>query len=259
MSARTIAPSTARSVTTRSPAPRTGARTNPSSRTARSASIEVASPWTGRQVPCNAAEEEAFVEELEVLSGDHDVDEFERRDVTVLITALRGGLMPNELLRQAPGVKPHRLLAAHRELEGRRLIAEHAWRTIAVDASPLAFETFAATAAELLPAVISQLATIMHDEHRLQAAIEDAAEQVSRTSRRVLMLERRVADGGVPTAFDVDEDPTSTRQLGTLLYDVHGTGAWSHPMFLPPRVGTLVPLRIAALLGEDITAARRAS
>jgi hypothetical protein len=213
--------------------------------------VEVASPWVGRQSPCTPAEEIAFVEELEVLSGDHDVDEFERRDVTVLITALRCGLTPEELLTQAPGVRPHRLLAAHRELEGRRLIAEHAWRTISVDPTPVTFETFAPCAAELLPAVISQVAPHMNDQARLSAAVEDAADQVTRTTRRVRMLEQRLGDSGI--------DPGNARELGTLLYDVHGQGAWSLPTFLPARVGALVPLRIGALLGDDITAHRRAS
>ena len=245
MSTRTIEPSHVRPSTTRR------GTTSPTTRSVRAMPVEVASPWSGRQVPCTAAEEQTFVDELEVQCGDHDVDEFERRDVTVLLTALRCGLSPDELFAQAPGVKPWRLLAAHRELEGRRLLAEHAWRTIAVDPTPLAMETFAAQAAELLPAVISQLAPTMHDEHRLRAAIEDAAEQVNRTSRRVLMLERRLADA--------TDHPDAARELGTLLYDVYGNGAWSLPTYLAPRVGTLVPLRIAALLGDDITASRRAS
>ena len=213
--------------------------------------VEVASPWAGRQSPCTATEELAFVEELEVLSGDHDVDEFERRDVTVLITALRCGLSPDQLLTQAPGVRPHRLLAAHRELEGRRLLSEHAWRTISVDPSILTFETFAPCAAELLPAVMSQVAPCLNDHVRLRAAIEDATDQVSRTTRRVGLLEDRLGASG--------SDPDKGRELGTLLYDVYGQGAWSLPTFLPPRVGSLVPLRVGALLGDDLTANRRAS
>ena len=246
MSTRIIEPTQRRSSSTRAVA---GARTPRP--TVPPVQVEVASPWSGRQAPCTDAEELAFVAELEVLSGDHDVEEFERRDVTVLITALRCGLTPDELLAQAPGVKPHHLLAAHRELEGRRLLAEHAWRTIALDPSPLAFETFAPCAAELLPAVVSQLVTVMHDTPRLVAATEDAVEQVTRTTRRVQMLERRLGESL--------GDPHRSREIGTLLYDVRGQGAWSLPTYLPPRVGTLVPLRLAALLGDDITAARRAS
>jgi hypothetical protein len=248
MSTRTIEPTKHRHTSTRTNGPG-GARS------LRTVPVEVASPWAGRQSPCTATEELAFVEELEVLSGDHDVDEFERRDVTVLITALRCGLTPDELFAQAPGVKPYRLLAAHRELEGRRLISEHAWRTISVDPSPLTFETFAPCAAELLPAVMSQLAPCMGDQERLRAAVEDATDQVNRTTRRVRMLEQRLAD----TTGGPEGDPDKARELGTLLYDVYGQGAWSLPTFLPPRVGSLVPLRLGALLGDDITANRRAS
>jgi hypothetical protein len=209
----------------------------------------VSNPWNGRQSPCTAAEEVAFVDELELLSGYDDVDEFERRDVTVLLTALRCGIMPRELIAQAPGVRPPRLLAAHREIESRRLIAEHAWRTITVDPSILTFETFATCAAELLPAVTSHLATHLHDQHAFAMAVEDAADQVQRTSRRVLVLEQRLGDAS--------GDPAKARELGTLLYDVYGQGAWSLPTFLPPRVGALVPLRLGALLGDDIGAHRR--
>ena len=217
--------------------------------TRRAPQAEVSNPWNGRQSPCTSAEEATFVDELEVLSGYDDVDEFERRDVTVLLTALRGGLMPRDLIAQAPGVKPNRLLAAHREIESRRLIAEHAWRTITVDPSILTFETFARCASELLPAVTSHLATQLHDPHAFAMAVEDAADQVNRTSRRVLVLEQRLGEA--------TDDPHKSRELGTLLYDVYGQGAWSLPTFLPPRVGALVPLRLGALLGDDIGAHRR--
>jgi hypothetical protein len=212
---------------------------------------EVANPWRGRQSPCTAAEEHQLVCDLEDMADGEVVDEFERRDVTVLITALRCGLTADELFEQAPGARPHRLLAAHRELDGRRLLAEHAWRAITVDATAETFATFAGCAAELLPAVISHLGTYRHDAIRLGHAIADAAEQVNRTNRRVLVLERRLAESA--------SDPERARELGTLLYDVYGQGAWSLPTFLPPRVGALVPLRLGALLGDDLTASRRAS
>jgi hypothetical protein len=213
--------------------------------------VEVANPWRGRQSPCTADEEHELVCDLEELSGDETVDEFERQDVTVLITALRGGLTARAVLEQAPGARPHRLLAAHRELDGRRLLAEHAWRTIAVDPTPDTFATFAMCAAELLPAVISHLAAYQYDSIRLAHAIGDAAEQVNRTTRRVLVLERRLSE----SVRDVER----ARELGTLLYDVYGQGAWSLPTYLPPRVGTLVPLRLGALLGDDVVSSRRAS
>jgi hypothetical protein len=214
-------------------------------------SIEVANPWRGRQSPCTSTEENDMVRDLEDLCGDQPVDQFERRDVTVLITALRGGLTAAELLAQAPGARPNRLLAAHRELDGRRLLAEHAWRTISIDPTTETFAAFAPCAAELLPAVISHLMGYRQDPLGLASAVADAAEQVNRTTRRVLVLERRLTE----SVRDVER----ARELGTLLYDVYGQGAWSLPTFLPPRVGTLVPLRLASLLGDDVTATRRAS
>ena len=206
-------------------------------------------PWRGRPSPCTATEELEFVRDLKVLSGDETVDEFERRDVTVLITALRGGLTVRELLEQAPGTRPHRLVAAHRALDGRRLLAEHAWHTIAVDPCRETFATFALCAGDLLPAVISHLAAYQHDNDWLAQAIGDAAEQVNRTTRRVNILERRLQ-----SIRDVDR----ARELGALLYDAYGQGAWSLPTFLPPRVGALVPLRLAALLGDEVATSRRA-
>jgi hypothetical protein len=214
--------------------------------------IEVANPWRGRQSPCTAAEEQQLVADLEQMCAGEPVDEFERRDVTVLVTALRGGLTAAELVDQAPGAKPQRLLAAHRELDGRRSLSEHAWRAISIDATPDTFTTFAACAAELLPAVISHLTGYRHDPVRLRHAIADAADQVNRTNRRVAVLERRLAESAA-------RDPQRARELGTLLYDVYGQGAWSLPTFLPPRVGALVPLRLGALLGDDVAVGRRAS
>ena len=254
MSTQTMAPSTLRPASNLAGRNLAGMDVAGKNATSRPSSVvppEVSNPWSGRQAPCTASEEVRFVEDLELLSGYDDVDEFERRDVTVLLTALRCGLAPRSLLAQAPGVRPNRLLAAHREIESRRLLSEHAWLTIAVDPCRVAFETFARCASELLPAVISRLATHRHDEVELQQAIEDAAEQVVRTTRRVLVLEQRLAEAG--------DDPGRAREIGTLLYDVHGQGAWSLPTFMPPRVGAIVPLRLGALLGDEMSAGRRAS
>jgi hypothetical protein len=37
---------------------------------------------------------------------------------------------------------------------------------------------------------------------------------------------------------------------GRVLYDPFGNGLWSHPYFLPYRIGVLVPSRVKDLLGE---------
>ncbi len=216
---------------------------------------EVCNPWAGRQSPCSRHEEADLVRELTIVVGvdglELDGIEFERRDVTVLMTALRCGLTLPEIRVQAPGVRPTRLLAAYLELERRRAEAEAAWRAIELDGTPRALEIHSVLAAQLLPAIVTQLAMSVNDTERFQPELAKCIDQVTRTSRRVLLLEDRVTQGA--------DDPDRIRELGTLLYDVYGHGAWSLETFLPPRVGTLVPLRLAALLGEDITAARRVS
>jgi hypothetical protein len=243
MSVSSIATASRRGVT----APGTARTTSPRQTTPRY--IEVSNPWIGRQAPCTAEEEAVLVDDLVVLAGTQPIEEFERKDVTVLVTALRGGVAASALLTQAPGVSPARLVAAHRELEARRALAEHAWMTITLDPEPSTFRAFAPCAAQLLPAVISHLSGHAHDPRRLELGIADAAEQIQRTARRVLMIERRL-----DTALG---DPDEAREIGTLLYDVHGQGAWSLPTFLPTRVGALVPLRLGALLGDDAAPSRR--
>ena len=216
---------------------------------------EVCNPWAGRQSPCSHDEEADLVRELSIVVGADGLAvegiEFERRDVTVLMTALRCGLTLPEIRVQAPGVRPARVLAAYLELERRRTEAEAAWRAVEADGTRRGFDLHGTLAAQLLPAIVTQLSMYVDDAERFDLELAKASDQIARTSRRVLLLEDRVAQGA--------DEPDRIRELGTLLYDVYGHGAWSLETFLPPRVGALVPLRLAALLGEDITAARRVS
>jgi hypothetical protein len=239
--------------------PVTTGRGSPSARPSATAPpkrlAEVCNPWAGRQSPCSRHEEADLVRELTIVVGADGLTaegvEFERRDVTVLMTALRCGLSLPEIRVQAPGVRPARMLAAYLELERRRSEAEAAWRHLEATAAPAALESHGVLAAQLLPAIITQLVQYVGDADRFALEIGRVADQVARTSRRVLLLEDRVAQGA--------DDPDRIRELGTLLYDVYGHGAWSLESFLPPRVGAIVPLRLAALLGEDLAAARRVS
>jgi hypothetical protein len=212
---------------------------------------EICSPWQGRQSPASAVEEIAFVEDLlDLVGGEVDV-EFERRDVTVLVTALRNGLSVPQVRGQAPGIDPSRLLSAYREVDRRRSFAERAWSALEQDGTTDGVMRYGELAGQLLPAVVTRLAAFLGDEGRFELELAKAREQVVRTTRRVRLLEDRVVASA--------DDPERARELGTLLYDVYGHGAWSLETYLPPRVGTLVPLRLAALLGEDITAQRRMS
>ena len=44
--------------------------------------------------------------------------------------------------------------------------------------------------------------------------------------------------------------PAAKVRAGRDLYDPFRSGLWSHPLFIPDRVGSLVPLRAASLLAS---------
>jgi hypothetical protein len=225
------------------PAPTAAVPTQP----AKAPLAELWHPWASRHWPCTGTEEQRFVADLESLAGGpvsadvmHD-----RRDVTALVTALRSGLTVAELLANARGLKPLRLLAAHRTLETARLAGERAWCSIVEAPTSAALRRFGPIAATLLPVIISHLDAIDHQSNRdLESSIRSVDAEIARTAQSVLLLEERLDQCPAPS--------DRGREIGALLYDGRGEGAWSLGTFLPPRVGTLVPLRVASLLGEDL-------
>jgi hypothetical protein len=213
----------------------------------RSAPTEIWHPWASRLWPATTADEDRFVHRLEALGG--DADRFERRDVTALVTALRGGLTADELFEQARGLRPGRLLAAHRSLEHRRSDAATAWSAIVSDPSVPSFEAHRDVAATLLPVVVGHLASVaLRHPRALPRAVAESASQVDRAVHSVSQLEQRL-DRCLPPC-------ERGAEIGSMLFDHRGEGAFGLGVFLPWRVGQLVPLRVAALLGETRPGAR---
>lgn len=206
--------------------------------------VELSQPWGGRMWPCSAVEEVTFIADLRRRSLS-DADGFDRRDVTALVTALRSGLSAEDLLDSARGLKPGRLIAAHHALDSRRLTAVEAWRTIVELRTIDAFEAHASVAAAIMPAVITQ---IVRDSTRADwtDVIGAIATQVARATTEVLALEQRLASGAAKGTLS----PARSREAGALLFNGHETGAWNRETFVPTRVTSLVPLRVAGLLGE---------
>lgn len=211
--------------------------------------IELWSPWYGRRRPCTAIEEARFVERLRELAAmdTRSPASWMRHDVTALVTALRTALTAEEMLERAPGLEPRILLAAYDELEARRAGAAGAWSAIVAAPGMPSIEAYGAQAGLLLPVAISHLRALRlrrsDDLATLTTVIEDMAEQIDRTGATALLLE---------TPLDAPVISQShAEQIGDALYDTFGDGAWSLSSFLPPRVGTLVPARVAALLGEE--------
>lgn len=215
----------------------------------RTAPTEIWHPWASRLWPATTTDEERFVRRLEDL-GD-DADRFERRDVTALVTALRCGLTADELFEQARGLRPGRLLAAHRSLEQRRADAADAWAAIAHDPTIPTFEEYRDRAASLVPVVIGHLASVaLRHPRAVTRAVAEAASQIERAAHSVAQLEQRL-DRCLPPC-------DRGAEIGAMLFDHRGEGAFGLGMFLPWRVGQLVPLRVAALLGETRPGARPA-
>ena len=216
--------------------------TQESVRRHRPSPLEIWHPWASRMWPSTTTEESMFVEHLRRMC-DGVPGHFERRDVTALVTALRCGLTADELFERARGLRPERLLAAHIGLEARRADAEDAWNEIVADPTSSTLGRCAASAETIVPVVVGHLTGVARRHPgALDRAVAEADAQIVRTSTSVALLEEQLDLCIAPSDRAVE--------VGSFLFDRRGEGAWSLGTFLPLRVGQLVPLRVAALLGE---------
>jgi hypothetical protein len=222
--------------------------------------IELWSPWGGWGRPCTAREEAAFVARLRELAFDdpeHDASTaavYQRRHITALMTGLRNSVTADDLLAKAPGLRPNVLLAAYDDVEAARLEAANAWQVFAADPSADALEDIGPIAAGLLPVVISQLRALRFrragDAPALARVVARIAQEIQLTHVRALELEALMQT--------LPSDDEAAARVSELLYDGCGDGIWSFGTFLAPRVGTLIPSRLASLLGEEGVTASRA-
>jgi hypothetical protein len=88
----------------------------------------------------------------------------------------------------------------------------------------------------LLPSAVT---TSDAEFHKRAVAV---AEKIARVREQVTQIESFLDKSSSPDAEAVE--------LGRLLYDPYDPTLWAHPYFAPTRVGELMPLRLAALLGE---------
>jgi hypothetical protein len=199
-------------------------------------------PWAGRGWPCTASEESQLLADLRAVAGadaSSSSDSPTRRSSTALVTALRCGVGADELLARAPGLLPVALLAAHRDLDHRRRVAVAAWEALVGDASADALARHADAAAPLLAVLVGRLRRVAAQGGDLHRAATEAAADVARTAGHVALIEA-VLERRLPGSAEASA-------LGARLLDADGTGAWAAATYLPTRVGTLVPLRVAAL------------
>ena len=206
--------------------------------------------WPGRDWPASHDEEQALVADLQFeapgAESSSDGIEPRRGDITALLNALRCGLDAPDLLRRAPGLRPYRLIAAHAALDARRREAVAAWRVIASKPTPEHLASLGDTAAALVPVVIGRLRDVSDvDGNELRFLAAACAADIDRVGRLAASVERDMSDPTIP--------PRRRAGLAALLFGSGGSGLWHHECYLAKRVGTLVPVRVAALLGENAT------
>jgi hypothetical protein len=205
--------------------------------------------WPGRDWPASHDEELALVADLQFQTPGHEPSDGiapRRGDITALLNALRCGLDAPDLLSRAPGLRPNRLIAAHGALDARRREAVAAWRVIAAKPTPAHLASLGDTAAALVPVVIGRLRELRDaDGVELRSLAAACAADIDRVGRLAASVERDMSDPTIP--------PRRRAGLAALLFGSGGTGLWHHECYLAKRVGTLVPVRVAALLGETAT------
>ena len=180
--------------------------------------------WPGVNAPATAEQEERFVARLGELAGRDAPEGWTRRNVTAVLNALRCGVDVDDLLVRAPGLRPHQLLEAYLALEERRSESVAAWAASTPWSATASIVRSCTIAARLVPVFVAEL---VHEA----TVVAEAAES----------SERRLA---------LETSQSRREELGRRLYDLHVPGLWSNTAFVPPRVGALVPVRVAALLGE---------
>jgi hypothetical protein len=205
--------------------------------------------WPSRHWPSSTSEEAQFVVDLQTLApelGAHKKVQFERGDLTTVLNTLRNGMTCAELLNVAPGIVPERLLSAYRHLDGLRAASVHAFQAMCKSLSDTAVLDHAAQASKLLPVPSYRLIAIWAEHSENPAKLEEErAEVCALVNAAAEMIKTQEAPLTSGEMAGVD----AVRQ-GRVLYDPFASGLWSHPYFLPYRLGVLVPSRVKDLLGE---------
>jgi hypothetical protein len=205
--------------------------------------------WPSRHWPSSASEEAQFVADLQSHApelGAAKKVQFERGDLTTVLNALRNGMTYDELLTVAPGIVPARLLSAYRHLDSLRATSMTSFHTMCKSLTDASVLEHASQASKLLPVPSYRLIAIWaehsEDAERLEEARAEVCGLVSSAGEMIKLQELQLTSGEL--------DSVEAVRQGRVLYDPFGNGLWSHPYFLPYRIGVLVPSRVKDLLGE---------
>jgi hypothetical protein len=212
--------------------------------------------WPSRQWPASPEEETQFVADLSRAAArvvarrrrppTEPVDDVTARaNTTAVVNALRSGIGAVALLELVPGTPATELLAAYELLsDGLRASAQD-WAAIVTEPA-LAGVLVVATSASVLMAVpMHRIATISANGRgcTLTTAVVAISASVGEHTRRAEAVERALAQ--CPP-----QDLRRRIALGAQLHNPLDPALWGSPYYLPSRVTTLSPRRVADLLGE---------
>jgi hypothetical protein len=203
--------------------------------------------WPGRNWPATARDEREFVTDLTQLAERDKAGrkrKTERGDITALMNALRCGLKAEELFERAPGLKPARILQAYKDVEVMLERSYSSWVTITKDPTLETIVKHRAGAQLIASVPVSHLlpgAEITPDSD-FADKVRSVEEKVRKVRARALKIESHLDRALQPSSEAI--------KLGEMLYNPYDPTLWGDQYFVPERVGELMPLRLAALLGE---------
>jgi hypothetical protein len=199
--------------------------------------------WPGTLAPASLAAERRFVADLEALVS--RPAKVTRDDVTALISILRCGATVEEAFSFAPGLKPGKLLGAHRRLDSLRVASVDAWARIAANPTFECWRTEQRAAARLFPVAIDRVAVALEFDpspRRLVEVVQQVQERMREVGATASAIERRITE--VPPSLPY------AATLSSALFVPHGACVYGDPFFIPDRVASLSPTRVGDLLGE---------
>jgi hypothetical protein len=209
--------------------------------------------WPGKNRPATAHEEQKLVSGLrdaagggaESFAGIGDGDgQVQRGVLTALMNALRCCLTAPELFERAPGLNPAELVFAYDLVDSARRKSVDAFDSIVREPTLESLVEHSAAASLLMGVPVREMTPPggVIENAAVERAVARVMQNVDAVSRRAFEFEESLRLCAPGEAAGVE--------IGRLLYDPYQAALWSSPYFLSRRVGDLVPLRVADLLGE---------
>lgn len=202
--------------------------------------------WPGRHWPFTPQEESALVDELRSYEGDPIA--FDRGDITAVLNMIRLGINFAAVRIPAPGLQPQRLLSAYTYLESRRLESSNAFEALLANPVLESLNSNSPLARRLVPIPTFWIERAIKSESpTAPAQVADYVQQEVRAMAAAVALEEHKLGDNPPTEGDRCDEFVS---IGRVLYNPYDECLWARPFYLPSRVGSLMPPRVADLLGE---------